>query len=206
MQREWPILIGIALLLHVVPVNVANMSFLFPFFLLGYMSRQIVPVRWSWGVTALVVFVVLLMGVWSPQYSIWNSGGYVLSDPAYMIPVVLLRLGIGVAGIYAVSSLMGAVHDRWSHFWGVRFFEKIGKVTLAIYVMQHVVVEIGLQRLAGMECISSVLMEHPWVAGYVAAPLVSLLLLLAMCEMALLLKKSAYSKWVFGFRIGKVES
>ena len=200
-QVEGVVLIGIALLLHVVPVNVVNMSFLFPFFLLGYMSRRIVPVRWSWGVTALVVFVVLLMGVWSPQFSIWNSGGYVLSDPAYMIPVVLLRLGIGVAGVYAVSFLMGAVHDRLNDAAGVRFFERIGKETLAIYVMQHVVVEIGLQRLAGMERVSSVLVEHPWVAGYVVVPLVSLLLLLAMYEMALLLKKSACSKWVFGFRI-----
>ena len=201
MQREWPILIGIALLLHVVPMNVVNMSFLFPFFLLGYMSRRIVPVRWPWGVAALVAFVVLLMGVWRPEYSIWNSGGYVLSDTAYMIPVVLLRLGIGVAGIYAVSFLMGIIYDKLNGAVGVRFFERVGKETLAIYVIQHVVVEIGLQRLAGMECVSGMLTEHPWVMGYVAAPLVSLVLLLGMCELALLLKKSAYSKWVFGVKL-----
>ena len=201
MQREWPILIGIALLLHLVSVNVANMSFLFPFFLLGYMSRQIVPVGWPWGVVAFVVFMALLMGVWSPQYSIWNSGGYVLSDPAYMIPVVLLRLGIGVAGIYAVSFLMGIIYDKLNGAVGVRFFERVGTETLAIYVIQHVVVEIGMQRLAGMECVSSVLAEHPWVAGYVAAPLLSLVLLLMMYELALLLKRSAYSKWVFGFKM-----
>ena len=200
-QVERVVLIGFALLLHVVPVNVVNMSFLFPFFLLGYMSRRIVPVRWIWGVAALVVFVVQLMGVWRPEYSIWNSGGYVLSDTAYMIPVVLLRLGIGVAGIYAVSFLMGIIYDKLNGAVSVRFFERVGKETLAIYVIQHVVVEIGLQRLAGMEGVSGVLAKHPWVMGYMAAPLVSLVLLLAMYELALLLKKSAYSKWVFGVKL-----
>lgn len=201
MQRKWLVLIGIAVLLHFLPVNVVNLSFLFPFFLLGYMSNQIVQVRWPWGITALVVFVVLLMEVWSPQYSIWNSGGYVLGEPEYMIPVVLLRLGIGVAGVYAVSYLMGTVHEGLKDTRGIRLFERIGQETLAIYVMQHVVVEIGLQRLAGMEGISNVLDRHPLMMGYVVAPLVSLVLLIAMYEMAILLKKSNYSKWLFGFRM-----
>lgn len=198
---KWFVLIGVAVLLHLVPVNVVNMSFLFPFFLLGYMSRKIVQVRWPWGITALMVFVVLLMCVWSPQYSIWNSGGYVLGEPKYMIPVVLLRLGIGVAGIYAVSFLMGNVHDGLKNTRGVRLFERIGRETLAIYVMQHVVVEIGMKHLAGMEDISGVLVRHPLIMGYVVAPLVSFVLMTAMCEMAIILKKSDYSKWMFGFRM-----
>lgn len=200
-QLGWLVLISIAVLLHLVPVNVVNLSFLFPFFLLGYMSNQIVQVRWPWGIMALVVFVVLLVGVWSPQYSIWNSGGYVLGEPEYMIPMVLLRLGIGVAGIYAVSCLMGTVHERLKDARGIRLFERIGQETLAIYVMQHVVVEIGLQRLAGMEGISNVLDRHPLMMGYVVAPLVSLVLVIAMYEMAIMMKGANYFKWVFGFRM-----
>ena len=199
---KWVMLIGVAVLFHIVPVNVANMSYLFPFFLLGYVSRRIVPVAWKWGLVSLAVFVVLLIGFWSSQYSIWKSGGYVLSAPEYMIPVVLLRLAIGVAGIYAASFLLGLVHDKSGHTVGVGFFERLGRETLALYVMQHVVVEIWMQRLAtvGEGCLRSV---PSWLMGYVVAPVVSLALLMVMCELALLLKKSDYSKWVFGVKLVK---
>lgn len=197
------VLVLLAATFHLFPFKIANLSFLFPFFLMGYYSQDVICVGWRRGLLSLVFYVILFVFLWQPEYTIWNSGGYVLREPAQMIPVVLIRLGIGVAGIWAVSFLLGGVHEKMHDTAVIKFFERLGQETLAIYVMQHVVVEMGLPQLVRVEDIYGVLACHPRVTGWVVAPGASLVLLVAMFRLALLLKKSASSKWVFGFRMVK---
>ena len=198
------ILALIAVSFHLIPLNVVNISFLFPFFLFGYYTEKISSVGWIRGVLSLVVFVVLFVYVWRPEYTIWSSGGYILQDPGYMVGVVSLRLIIGMAGIYATIFVMGKLYDLYGKTRCMNLFVGIGKETLSLYLLQHIVVEIGMMRLVASLNVNNVLTAHHLLIGYVIAPLISFVLLLVMYYAITLIQASKYTKWVFGFKLNLV--
>lgn len=195
------LMITVAVAFHLIPWNIVNISFLFPFFLIGYFSRQISHVGRKVGVASLVLFVLLRVIAWQPEYTIWISGGYVLHNTLHMLYVVILRIVLGVSGIYAATFVLGWLYDkvRESHF--LKLWENIGKETLAIYLMQHIVVEIGLLKLILCLEVNAVLDKYPLFAGYLLSPVISLVLLILIYKAANVLRKSSYLKWVFGLKI-----
>ena len=146
-------------------------------------------------------FVLLLVCVWHPQYSIWNSGGYILQNTEYMIKVVLLRLMIGMAGIYTTIFVMGRFYDKYKGLSILNLFVGIGKETLSIYLLQHIVVEIGFLRLARSLYTHDFLTENHLMLGYVVAPVVSFILLYVMYKVICIVQKHKSVKWLFGFKL-----
>lgn len=187
--------------LHLVPVNIVNISYLFPFFVVGYFSNNISNISWKWGCMSLALFAYLIAFVWTPQYTIWNTGGYILQNTAFMIKVVTLRILIGLSGIYAVSFLLGALYDMFKSDRIIGFIQNVGKETLSIYLMQHIVVEILLVRLVRYLNINGILRNHEIIVGYIITPLISVILLLVMYGFVFILKKSECTRWLFGFKI-----
>ncbi|MBR1520089.1 MAG: hypothetical protein IJ635_02505 [Bacteroidaceae bacterium] len=178
-----------------------NISFLFPFFLFGYYTKNISQIGWKRGLLSMSFFVLLLVCVWHPQYSIWNSGGYILQNTEYMIKVVLLRLMIGMAGIYTTIFVMGRFYDKYKGLSILNLFVGIGKETLSIYLLQHIVVEIGFLRLARSLYTHDFLTENHLMLGYVVAPVVSFILLYVMYKVICIVQKHKSVKWLFGFKL-----
>ena len=190
-----------AIIFHLIPINIINISFLYPFFIFGYYSKNIAQIGWKTGWVSFLIFVSLFVSVWQSDYSIWKSGGYVLHNSEYMLKVVALRLIIGMAGIYTVAFLGGKLYDRYKTLSLINLFVKIGKETLSIYLLQHIIVEILLNRAVNGSTLSMLFADNSLLAGYVLSPMVSLILLFLMYGVILLIQKSKYTKWLFGFRV-----
>lgn len=195
------ILLTITVVFHLLPYNIFNISFLFPFFLMGYYSKNITPVGWKTGMPSLMLFTILFIFLWKPDYTIWNSGGYILRDIVYMMKVVAIRFALGVAGIYGVSFVLGWLYETYKKTSLVKLFVGIGKETLPIYLLQHVLVEILLLRWTKtLENVGWMNMNQMFV-GYLLTPLLSLVLLVLMYHLVHLMKSTKYMKWMFGVRV-----
>lgn len=195
------IMVFVAVLFHLIPTNIINISFLFPFFLFGYYSKNIACVGWKKGLVALSLFILLFLFAWNPKYTIWNSGGYVLQNTEFMIRAILTRLAIGLSGIYAATFIWGTLYDLCKKKNITNTFIGIGRETLSLYLLQHIVVEIGLLWFVNYLGISHLLIDREVIFGYVIAPIVSIILLLAMYQTVTLMQKYRSTKWMFGFRI-----
>ena len=191
----------VAVVFHLIPKNIINISYLYPFFLFGYYSKNIACVGWKRGFGALALFALLFVFIWRPEYKIWRSGGYVLHNTVFMIRVVLIRFMIGVLGIYAATFILGKFYDLYKNKFITNWFVGIGKETLSLYLLQHIVVEIGLMRFVHYMNINHLLTGHQVLFGYIVAPVVSLLLLVAMYNIVSVMQKHEITRWMFGFRI-----
>ena len=191
------VLIIVALLFHFIPKNIVNISFLFPFFIIGYFSQNISKIGFVKGIVSLIIFVLLHIFVWDSSFSIWNTGGYILSNPTFMTTTVLLRLLIGIVGCYTVVFLFGTLHNHFKESKTIRISEKIGKFTLSIYLIQHIIVEILLPKTVNS---FEIHISKSIFYDYVAVPIISLVLLVIMYWFVALLNKSKYTKWLFGFK------
>lgn len=192
------VLIIVAFLFHFVPKNIVNISFLFPFFIIGYFSQNISRIGFVKGFVSLIIFVLLHIFVWDGSYAIWNTGGYVLSNPTFMIKAVLLRLVIGVVGCYTVVFLFGHFYDHFNTLKVIKIFETIGKYTLSIYLIQHILVEMFLPKLIDYLGIN---INQNIFYDYIVVPITSFGFLIIMYLIVNLLNKSEYTKWLFGIRI-----
>lgn len=77
-------------------------------------------------------------------------------------------------------------------------FEIIGKYTLSIYLIQHIIVEILLPKIInGWE----IHINQNALYDFFAIPIISLFFLVIMYWFVALLNKSKYTKWLFGIRI-----
>jgi hypothetical protein len=195
-------LIAIAVAFHLIPKNIVNISYLFPFFLIGYYSKQVSHVGVRKGLASLVVFVLLFVFAWKPDFTVWRTGGYILDYPVIMLQVVLLRLIIGMSGIYAAILLLGRLYDVLAESSGrVNLVVSIGKETLSLYLLQHIIVEVCLPLLVDKGGFTSFAETNPMLSVYLVAPVFSLLMLLFMYYIVMLIQGSKYTKWLFGFRI-----
>ena len=83
---------------------------------------------------------------------------------------------------------------------------QFGKETLAIYLMQYIIVEVGLKEFAAMVYKwlgTNPVIHHPIVIGYVVVPILAFTLTAIICWLAVLLKKNKATRWLFGFKINK---
>jgi uncharacterized membrane protein YeiB len=114
-----------------------------------------------------------------------------------MTTTVLLRLLIGIVGCYTVVFLFGTLHNHFKESKTIRISEKIGKFTLSIYLIQHIIVEILLPKTVNS---FEIHISKSIFYDYVAVPIISLVLLVIMYWFVALLNKSKYTKWLFGFK------
>lgn len=208
-----PILyIGLILMLHVVNMDFVNMSYLFPFFLIGYYWKSLETNKLTWLAIFIYVFFICF---WNTNYTIWKAGAYVMENPSRMTKVVILRFFIGFAGIFAMKLLFDIVYSylkplmfdsqsRYSRVGGVIL--EIGRETLGLYIFQAIatygILKIIVKWLVKQVSYNPFLWNERLLI-YVIAPLLSVIILLISLYLIDLLKRNRYTRILLGFKICK---
>ena len=118
-----------------------------------------------------------------------------------MIKVVLIRLAIGGTGIYSAVFLWERLYNYCKDETFVKLIYNIGKETLAVYLMQHIVVEILLLKTVRTLGIRGMLDGQQLLAGYILIPILSFVLLVIMYYAVDYIKRYKHTTWIFGFKL-----
>ena len=201
---------GLILMLHVVNMDFVNMSYLFPFFLIGYYWKSLETNKLTWWAVFIYVFLICF---WNTDYTIWKAGAYIMENPVHMIKVVLLRFSIGLAGIFAMKLFFDVLYSYLKpimfdsdgrHFNVGGVVLKIGRETLGLYIFQAIATY-GIMKLFVKWVIKQVnfnpFMWNERLLIYVIAPLLSVIILLISLYIIDLLKSNRYTSKLLGFKI-----
>ena len=181
-----------------------NMFYLFPFFVAGYYLNNLrFELSGRWMLLAFLVFSVGLC-FWSPAYTPWHIGALAWKTNSWACLVYAYRTVLALAGIIVMSHVFRII---MSHLEGSPFVRHTlidsGAETLAIYILQAIVVE----RLIRRTC--KIVIEHynfPFsgeyinLVGYIIAPAVSFCVLWILLAVIKTVKKIPVVKHSFGFK------
>jgi len=190
------------LLLHTTDFKCMNMAYLMPFFVIGYYTKSL-QIRTNQGIVAILLFIVAFC-FWKTDYTIWNAGANVINNTPQMLAIVCFRLTIGILGIIAALFIFNHLYDRFGNKWLFLTTAKFGKETLALYLTQYVAIEVGLAKL--MHTITAnnngnPLTDFQIITGYVIAPIVAFVILMALYLFVSILKKYKATRWLFGIKV-----
>ena len=193
----------VLVLLHVVKVP-WNLFYLFPFFAIGYYMHdaRFQLTRRAYYIVA-ACFVVLLC-FWENSYTPWKLGALAWKDNPMAIFIYHYRFVLGIMGVYVMARIFDGVRmlldDNCSL---VRTVTEWGKETLALYILQSIVVE-RLLAMAIAVASGHYAVVLPTVivnfVGYVAAPLLSFIFMVGLMFLIRNLKGLGMCKYAFGFR------
>lgn len=201
----------ITFIFHLIDSPLSNLSYLFPFFILGYFQVLICKGKLrfqeksGWNLFMALIFIILLC-IWKSDYSIWNTSGYILSDFGFKLIAICIRILIGVSGIYTLTWIGDVFYRQWQKKdnWFYRLMIRTGKETLAIYILQQIILFRFLKK--GMEIVVNLygynmLTLNDRLLGYIFAPILSLLVLCVCLAVVDGIKRNNIGKYLFGFKI-----
>lgn len=189
-----------------------NMSYLYPFFVLGYVYKEEqlgncvrnLLGRGGWFTIIFVIYIVCLC-FWETKYSIWHTNGNILSADLYKTLIIVFRLLIGCLGIIVVKHLADILYAYMeeSNNWFYRLMIKSGKETMMIYIFQNAVIfSFGKKIVAKFEermgC-NPFSANHP-LLGYVLTPIITVFILYGLLTFITFVKKNKYTAKTFGFK------
>ncbi len=188
------------LVLHLVYVP-WNVFYLFPFFVFGRYLPDL-QFRLKHFLPALLLFVVMLF-CWKGVYSPWTLGHDAWKDSWTNLLVYVYRFALGVLGCFVMARVFRWMYGRDA--WLRPLMETCGRQTLAIYIMQSILIErclgevvahlYGWLQLTALPAFVVVLL------GYVLAPLVALLTLWLLSRVASWCSSHPYTRRLFGFKV-----
>lgn len=205
------IFVLITVILNFIPVTLCNMSYLFPFFAAGYLVNEMkVSVSKLGGALSLQVFVILLC-FWKSEYNIWNTGTYFKCFNSDSLGIVVFRYAIGVVGCVVFVWFFNMLYQYYEKHrtWLFDFICISGKETLAIYILQDIVLFKFLKH--GVLVLSNHLGYNPFLwnetfMGYVIATVLAFIVLFLIYKLAILVKSWRYTKYIFGGKIASWQS
>lgn len=180
-KLKYILLITVITTLHMQPSDLWNLPYLFPYFVLGYYGVIIIK-RFNLA-AALTAFTICLC-FWNSTYSIWKAGADLLhyTPPERLLGIITFRTIIALSGIIVVKELFGMLYDyleKENHLF-LEFIQSCGKQTLALYILQHIVVFSILKRVVHKICshfdFNLFNLNEP-LLGYVLAPWISLIIM-----------------------------
>ena len=178
-----------------------NLSYLYPFFLLGYWGYFVKrPKHW---IPVILLFITLFC-FWSPSYNIWNSGSYLIGNPQ-LLGVIIFRMVIAVFGILSALIIFDYLYPRFQ-MGGGRIYELIiraGRQTLMLYILQCFplrLMENLMYRVISISGFNPLCKIQEFFA-YVLAPILSLLMLWILTIIIECMNKNKYLHYLNGFRI-----
>ncbi len=188
--------------LHTTNVRLMNIPFLLPFFAVGYYLPKL-ETNNKIGLTTSLLFIAMLF-FWKTDYTIWNIGANIFHEPSKMIPIISFRFIIGLIGIIAVTWLLSKIYDKTTNGPLTQTITGIGRETLSIYLIQYIIVEVGIREL--IKHITHNGIGNPFgqitqITGYLIAPLISFIIVFCIYHAIKYLKKYKFSKVLFGFKI-----
>lgn len=196
---------------HIVPVNLCNLSYLFPFFVLGYYGKGILSKEQKHykviTVVCSILFTIMLC-FWTNDYTIWNTKGYVVGADFRTLIIILYRFFIALTGIVSIQWIMASVGNALPNISPKfsNFFLECGKETLSIYILQQIVIFNFGGWLMDKLCQSvgnNPLVFNMNFLGYVLAPLLSFILLYIFLQLIRFTKKLKFTRWIWGFKLFK---
>lgn len=194
----------IAIVLQFLPFDF-NMSYLYPFFILGGILNSKLMTKMKSGGVFPFLFVVCLC-FWKQDYTIWSTGEIISQYDMVSICIVAFRFFIGYCGCFTFMVFIKCIMKT---FYNPKFFifsmiQNCGKESLAIYMLQHIVLfGVTTKIMSFLICYShfNPLTENELLLGYVIAPIYSIILIYLMLTFVNAMKKNKYTKWMFGFKV-----
>lgn len=204
--------LSLTLIVHLTRFDFVNLSYLAPFFLLGF-YRKSLEKNYIW----MVPIYVLLICFWNADYSIWKAGSFILGNPNHMLKVVSFRFLVGCVGLFSMKLLFDIIYDyinqscftpnaTYGNFGGGIL--NIGRETLAIYIFQAIATY-GILRLL-VKNIVQMLGYNPFMWNerlliYIISPLLSVFILFISLKTIHFFRTYYYLDRLFGFKMIKEE-
>ena len=187
---------------HFTDYRCMNMAYLMPFFVAGYYVEEL-KISKIQGIVATVAFCIALF-FWDTRYTFWNYGANLLHNTPRTLAVCGFRFAIGILGSATAVFVLSYLYKRLQNNRLTVMVTQFGKETLAIYLMQYIIVEVGLKELAALYYKwlgANPATQHPTITGYIVAPVLAFALTATIYWLAVLLKKYKATRWLFGFKI-----
>ena len=195
----------ITVVLNFTPVWLWNASYLFPFFCLGYFVNALGVNASKWfryGSIWLFLFALMLC-FWKKDYTVWATKPWLTSFELKNILIVLYRYVIGFAGCGAFVVLFNILYTYYCRRVTplFRFIVKCGKETLAIYILQDIILFKVVRNIVLI--LTDKLGYNPFVIyanvlDYVLAPVFAFVITWIIMWGVNLIKGFKYTKYAFG--------
>ena len=130
--------------------------YMYPYYFVGYYYRKInisisYKMRKIFLYLALIIFVLLLLG-FTPEHLIYGSGIFNSKDPIASIRIDIYRYVIGILGSVVTILLLGRMYRIECFKRMINCLIRVGKYSLEIYVIQHIVLEQIIYKLVLKSC------------------------------------------------------
>lgn len=209
------ILILIAICLHIIPTDIFWISFAFEFILVGYFVRKYVDnVKYFFKnrlyfknmIIFIVSFLYLLLLIWFKyDYSVYVSGSNLLTNNTiwYQVFVNTFRFFMGVFGTAFVYIVLCFCYKHLKQFYIgnviANAVEKIGIISLEMYVTQWVVVEILFSYVMKHFLVdfSTYVVSNPYVCYFFWKHLLGLIMTIFTYIVCKFIKSTSIGKYVY---------
>ena len=196
----------ITVLLNFLPWRLCNLSYLFPYFALGYFVNEYKNNLFDNVYVTCVGGYIVLLCFWKIDHTIWSTGTFFKELTAYNIGIVIFRYLIGIVGSIAFISFFNIIYEYFvKHRTKLfDFLVTTGKETLPIYIL-HIFVICKLMKNI-MQMVTEWIGYNPLIVnerlfGYVITPVLSFVVLYITYKIAILTKTNKWTKWLFGFKL-----
>ena len=205
------ILFAFSLVFYFVDYDLDNLSYLYPFFVMGYSFPNI------WNITKkpkILVPIILAFSVclcfWDTQYNIWNAGSYLPSGGGALLLKVAFRMTIAFVGMMSIKWLCDVFYNylEQNNEKLMNYVLEVGRESFSIYIFHCfalVAIAYGvafLNRSLGHNLFT--LNEN--LSGYVIAPITSVIIIYCVILLVRVLKKNSYLKLVLGFKVKELKN
>lgn len=201
----------IAVALHFLPTDTYNLSYMFPFYVLGFLYSRyfagFLEKRKALLPAAICLYLVAF-SFWKSDYTIWNAGGYVLENTRFVLGATAFRFGIAVLGCLWVKPLAYALYKLLQRDYPEmrRRICSIGRYSLVYYIVHAFLVSQVLGTLVEIFCsrvASPAWIENSLLLQLVIAPFVCLITVLLIRVFVYVIERfapKAIQKLVFGIK------
>lgn len=190
-KKNWLLFIGCMLFVAILPGRDFQ-RFLLPYFLIGIAIRQ----HYQYLETKFVYILILsgfifctLLFFWDGNYTI-----YVSNFPKLIrlrtfdvnllnLDVSVFRFVIGAAGSLFFFCLFYLLNKKVGTH---QFLSNIGKETLGIYIIQFLLLEVGLRKLIHFD------LTDKWIFNLIITPLIAIVVLIVCNYFVSLIKKNKH--------------
>lgn len=193
--------LGIILSLYLFSHGQFNLFYLYPFFILGYLSNTF-KIK-SKCIPLLILFIIGIC-FWKPEYSPWKTCPTSLNGSLSVI--YLYQFLIGAIGSFVMWVIWSFIYKSNSI---INLITRIGKETMALYILQTIVIEIILSKIVrytqneiwhGVNWITAT-QENINLLGYVIAPIIAFFSMFVLYKFIIITKKNIYLSKIWGFKL-----
>lgn len=198
--------IFVTILSNFIPLYLYNLSYLFPYFALGYLVNlyQVHKPNPSLYVCGMISWITCLC-FWDKSYTIWATGSYFKDDITFIsVVIVVFRYFIALVGILSFMKISDILYDYFKNRRTFIFdiFINSGKETLMIYIL-HTFLLLVINRIMLMinaHLGYNPLSQNELFLGYIVAPVLAFSCIFLITWMLQYVKKYQYCRIICGYK------